>query len=133
MRVRRFPATASGRLSMAALAIAMPFAMAFIIGSESDDVSVQQEVLRIEISLKEFAFVPETVHIPAGRPVTLVDDHGDDAGDAEAEHGTMVLAQVGETMSLSFTLPESRRGVWSAGCFLPGHFEAGMRAVLIVE
>ncbi|MFV2007204.1 MAG: peptidoglycan-binding protein [Longimicrobiales bacterium] len=54
-------------------------------------------------------------------------DHGQD------DRGPMVLAQVGETMKLSFTLPESRRGVWNVSCFLAGHVEAGMHAVLIVE
>ena len=49
------------------------------------------------------------------------------------EHGTMVESQPGETFLLSFTLPESRRGEWTTGCFLPGHYDAGMHGTLIVE
>ena len=49
------------------------------------------------------------------------------------EHGTMVENQPGEIFHMTFTLPESRRGEWSTGCFLPGHYEAGMHGTLIVE
>ena len=49
------------------------------------------------------------------------------------EHGTMVENQPGETHLMSFTLPESRRGEWTTGCFLPGHYDAGMHGTLIVE
>ena len=49
------------------------------------------------------------------------------------DHGTMVENQPGETHLMSFTLPESRRGEWNTGCFLPGHYDAGMHGKLIVE
>ncbi len=55
-------------------------------------------------------------------------DHGDDH-----EHGTMVEPEPGQTIYMSFTLPESRRGEWSTACFLPGHYAAGMQGTLIVE
>ncbi len=48
-------------------------------------------------------------------------------------HGTMVEAQAGQTFVMTFTLPEERRGEWTTGCFLPGHYEAGMHGALIVE
>ena len=60
----------------------------------------------------------------------------DDGGHAHGEghaHGTMVEAAAGETFLLTFTLPEDRRGEWATGCFLSGHYEAGMHGVLIVE
>ena len=59
-----------------------------------------------------------------------------DAGHAHGEghaHGTMVEAAAGETFLMTFTLPEDRRGEWTTGCFLSGHYEAGMHGVLIVE
>ena len=34
---------------------------------------------------------------------------------------------------MTFTLPEDRRGEWATGCFLSGHYEAGMHGTLIVE
>ena len=49
------------------------------------------------------------------------------------EHGTMVEAKAGQTFVMTFTLPEDRRGEWTTGCFLPGHYEAGMHGTLIVE
>ena len=65
-------------------------------------------------------------------------DHEQEAAGGHAhgeghEHGTMVENQPGETHLLSFTLPESRRGEWTTGCFLPGHYDAGMHGKLIVE
>ncbi len=59
-----------------------------------------------------------------------------DAGHAHGEghaHGTMVEAGAGETFLMTFTLPVDRRGEWATGCFLSGHYEAGMHGVLIVE
>ncbi len=55
------------------------------------------------------------------------------AHDAEHAHGTMVEAQAGETFHMTFTLPEDRRGEWATGCFLMGHYDAGMHGTLIVE
>ena len=57
-------------------------------------------------------------------------EHGHGEGHA---HGTMVEAQAGQTFLMTFTLPEDRRGEWTTGCFLSGHYEAGMHGALIVE
>ena len=64
------------------------------------------------------------------------DDAPEDGGHAHGAghaHGTMVEAAAGETFLMTFTLPEDRRGEWSTGCFLSGHYEAGMHGTLIVE
>ena len=68
------------------------------------------------------------------------DEHADEsadaqehAHDAEHAHGTMVEVQGGETYLMTFTLPEDRRGEWATGCFLMGHYDAGMHGTLIVE
>ena len=67
-------------------------------------------------------------------------EHAEQGADAEDhahgeghEHGTMVEARAGETFLMTFTLPEDRRGEWATGCFLSGHYEAGMHGTLIVE
>ena len=153
----------------------------------------QEHVVRIEVTLAEFAFVPDPLRVPAGEEVVLVikndgviahefmagrdaegndfkqdlfadlhvnieqadtadaehAEHNEDAGhvehaeqsadaqeDAHGEghaHGTMVEAGAGETFLMTFTLPEDRRGEWSTGCFLKGHYDAGMHGTLIVE
>ena len=61
-----------------------------------------------------------------------VEDAGHTHGEGHA-HGTMVEAAAGETFLMTFTLPVDRRGEWATGCFLSGHYEAGMHGVLIVE
>ena len=63
-------------------------------------------------------------------------DQSADEGHAHGEghaHSTMVAAQAGQTFLMTFTLPEDRRGEWTTGCFLSGHYEAGMHGTLIVE
>ncbi len=83
----------------------------------------------------------EPVEMPAGdhqdhtAAETASEDaaSGDHTHDAEHAHGTMVENQPGETFLMTFTLPESRRGEWTTGCFLRGHYERGMHGTLIVE
>ncbi len=72
----------------------------------------------------------------AGHDHAAAHDAPDDGGHAHGaghEHGTMVEAAAGETFLMTFTLPEDRRGEWATGCFLSGHYEAGMHGTLIVE
>jgi uncharacterized cupredoxin-like copper-binding protein len=56
-----------------------------------------------------------------------------DEGHGGEDHGSMVLVQPGETSYVTFTIPADRTGEWTAACFLPGHYEAGMHVDLIVE
>lgn len=146
------------------------------------------DTLRIEVTMSEFSFAPDTIRVPAGQPVTLViknaglvphefmagrgagdggfehdlfadvhvnvtvvgaesEDEDEEHGHAEGghgaaaeegehggdDHGTMILATAGQTVYMSFTIPASRRGVWTTGCFLPGHYQAGMHGTLVVE
>lgn len=39
----------------------------------------------------------------------------------------------GKTVEVIFTLPLSAKGTWELGCFVIGHYEAGMRAPLVVQ
>jgi uncharacterized cupredoxin-like copper-binding protein len=34
---------------------------------------------------------------------------------------------------LHFTLPDEAIGTWEIGCFIPGHYQAGMLAPVVVE
>lgn len=61
------------------------------------------------------------------------EDAAPDEGHGGEDHGTMVLVQPGETSYVTFTIPADRTGEWTAACFLPGHYEAGMHVDLIVE
>jgi uncharacterized cupredoxin-like copper-binding protein len=51
----------------------------------------------------------------------------------EEEHGFEVELEPGGKATLTFTIPADRRGEWEIGCFVPGHYEAGMKGVLIVR
>ncbi len=49
-------------------------------------------------------------------------------------HGFIALIlQPGETATMQFFIPESKRGEWEIGCFMLGHYEAGQKTTLIVE
>ena len=187
-RVQESRRSGGGLTALAALVVAVPF-VAWNGPSEAPSMTAAADTVRIEVTLKEFAFVPDTIRVPAGQPVTLViknvgliphefmagrnaedgdfeedlladlhvnmvmgemameeggghghaaaggheeeaEEQGEHGGDA---HGTMVTADAGKTVYMSFTLPETRRGVWGMGCFLPGHYQAGMSGTLIVE
>lgn len=39
----------------------------------------------------------------------------------------------GKSVVVMFTLPVSKAGSWELGCFVIGHYEAGMRAPLMVQ
>lgn len=54
----------------------------------------------------------------------------------EGEHGAhgfmAVVLQPGEAATLLFVIPETKRGEWEIGCFMPGHYEGGQHAPLTV-
>jgi len=56
-------------------------------------------------------------------------------GDGEhAMHGFLGLHLLpGESATLHVWIPESKKGEWEIGCFMPGHYEAGQHAPFIVE
>ena len=39
----------------------------------------------------------------------------------------------GVELRVAFTLPDERAGEWEIGCFIPGHYEAGMHAPLSIK
>jgi uncharacterized cupredoxin-like copper-binding protein len=94
---------------------------------------------------------PASMAVPVGVPVRFVIanagaiEHefflGDEAAqqehEAEMAHGGMghddpngVLLQPGETRELIFTFAA---GQWLAGCHVPGHYPAGMKATISVQ
>jgi uncharacterized cupredoxin-like copper-binding protein len=49
------------------------------------------------------------------------------------EHGFLaVVLEPGEATTIMFVIPETKRGEWEIGCFMPGHYEGGQRAPLVV-
>lgn len=77
-----------------------------------------------------------------GRPEGYVQDFfegvdtefsGEAAELERGEHGTEVYAEAGGSGVLTFTVPNGSAGEWEIGCFVPGHYEAGMRGTFVVE
>jgi uncharacterized cupredoxin-like copper-binding protein len=44
-----------------------------------------------------------------------------------------VDVEPGGVATLHFTVPASAKGEWQMGCFIPGHYEAGMKGRLIIQ
>lgn len=49
------------------------------------------------------------------------------AGERGAAGGARILLEPGGEVTLELTVPPGKRGTAEMGCFLPGHYEAGMR------
>lgn len=111
------------------------------------------EALRIAVRLTDdFRIEPDTISLPAGVPIAFVVTNsgllphefviGDEA--AQQAHEEMmrtadamehdmdgaVAVAAGETRVLSWVFPQP--GETMAGCHVPGHYEAGMRATIRV-
>ncbi len=55
-------------------------------------------------------------------------------GGDEAMRGWLGLhLKPGEAATIHVFIPESKKGEWEIGCFMPGHYEAGQKAPLIIE
>lgn len=51
----------------------------------------------------------------------------------ESGHGTMVMLDGNSKATLTFKVPDNRKGEWEVGCFVIGHYQSGMKGKLIVE
>lgn len=74
---------------------------------------------------------------PTGYETGLLDDvpvqFAGDAWTADAPGLSKIELDSGGTLRVRFTLPENKTGEWEIGCFVPGHYPAGMHARVIVE
>jgi len=55
----------------------------------------------------------------------------------EGEHGAhgfmAVVLEPGESSTMMFVIPVTKKGEWEIGCFMTGHYEGGQRAQLLVN
>jgi uncharacterized cupredoxin-like copper-binding protein len=60
---------------------------------------------------------------------------GNDLAEGETAEmlSTELDVQPGGSVTLHFTVPASAKGRWGFGCFVPGHYDAGMKGTLVVE
>jgi len=75
--------------------------------------------------------------IPDGYEVNLLDALEVDVVGEGWEVGTSGFVEVelqpGTSVVLHVTLPDDAIGTWEIGCFIPGHYQAGMLAPVVVE
>lgn len=59
----------------------------------------------------------------------------DEEGEGETVKmlSTEVDVEPGGVATLHFKVPASGKGEWQMGCFVPGHYEAGMKGQLIIQ
>ncbi len=54
-------------------------------------------------------------------------------GEGPAGGGVSIELQPGAAVTLRLAVPADATGTWEMGCFVPGHYQAGMKAPLRVE
>lgn len=169
---RRWAGPTAGIAALLALGLAAPATAA-------------GRVHRVTLTMKEFSYVPSTLHLKVGERVILTIknegqvEHEWVAGQglvntseekgfkkdlfatlkprvtgreyelekvsaspwqkdmAEGETAKRLSTEVdvepGGTATLRFTVPAGARGRWEMGCFLPGHYESGMKGTIVIE
>lgn len=87
----------------------------------------------VRIVATEWGFEPASVHLHEGEAVNIVlANEGTLEHEVELEaFGFHLHAEAGETVTAGFVPEET--GSFEFGCFVPGHYEAGMAGELVVE
>ncbi len=104
--------------------------------AEGVDPYTGDETVTLEVTggqPSEFRFSPDTYEVPAGATVGVIftnEGRADHEFAIEAA-GFHVHADPGETVRASFVAPDEP-GEYTVGCYLPGHFEEGMKGTLVV-
>lgn len=84
----------------------------------------------------------QKVNVPEGYQTSLFKELEADVffyyGDAKAEVGGATFEELEiepgiKDTWIRFKVPDEMKGEWELGCFVAGHYEAGMHATLIVE
>lgn len=87
----------------------------------------------IRVVANEFAFEPASLHLHEGEAVNIVFiNEGAVEHEMELEAFDFhAHAEPGETVTVGFVPDKS--GSFEFGCFVPGHYDAGMSGQLVVE
>lgn len=85
----------------------------------------------------EMGAMGEDLGAPSGEEEAMpgegMDAHPEEEADAHAGEVWELNVDAGGVAYLTFTVPEDYVGEWEIGCFIPRHYERGMRAKFIVE
>lgn len=81
--------------------------------------------VEVTVRTTEFSYEPQDIEVPADTPLTLVliNDGVVEHDFTIEEAGVLILAQPGETVRETITLPA---GTYHVHCSVPGHKDAGM-------
>lgn len=102
-------------------------------GHAGDGHDAIQDAREIRVVANEWGFEPASLHLHEGEPVNIVL-----VNEGTLEHEIELSAfdfhihtQPGETATAGFVPQET--GDFEFGCYVPGHYEAGMVGELVVE
>ncbi|HSL66985.1 MAG TPA: cupredoxin domain-containing protein [Actinomycetota bacterium] len=62
----------------------------------------------------------------------MVEEEGEEGGHEGMQHGAEVEVEAGNEVTLHVRVPADAAGSWEIGCFLPNHYERGMKGTLVV-
>lgn len=103
----------------------------------SSDVMTDDHTQEISVDIKEFKFTPSEIQIKPGKVKFEVTNSGSVAHEFlifESGKTTPIVSMKnmanGQTRESSVV--ELKEGVYEMGCYLPGHFEAGMKGKIVV-
>jgi uncharacterized cupredoxin-like copper-binding protein len=86
--------------------------------------------LEIQVEGGDFYFDPQTLHLHEGEPINIVfvNNGSVDHEFVVEEFGFGFHVEPGETAIAGF-IPD-KEGYFEIGCYIPGHYEAGMKGTL---
>jgi uncharacterized cupredoxin-like copper-binding protein len=137
------------RIAYAAIVATLALIAAACGGSDDDTTNANDDVRTIEIEMRDNAFSPDAIAVPAGEEVRLVfhntgrvdhdafigdqmaqDDHEAEMRDDRGMHhggdrDAAVTVEPGDTVTLTHTFDAGDDVV--IGCHQPGHYGAGMK------
>jgi uncharacterized cupredoxin-like copper-binding protein len=84
------------------------------------------------MSMGEFSYSPSEIAAEAEDAEDADHDEGEAEEGGHGRDGNTIMVEPGGQVELTLTLPADAEGVWEMGCFIEGHYEAGMLGQLVV-
>lgn len=103
----------------------------------SSDVITDDHIQEITVDIKEFKFTPSEIQIKPGKVRIEVTNSGSAVHEFlvfESGKTTPIVSMknMANGQTIESDVVELKEGVYEMGCYLPGHFEAGMKGKIIV-
>lgn len=103
----------------------------------SSDVMTDDNIQEITVDIKEFKFTPSEIQIKPGKVKFEVTNSGSAVHEFlifESGKTTPIVSMknMANGQTVESNVVEIKEGVYDMGCYLPGHFEAGMKGKIVV-